>query len=699
MARPLTTIIPALVVLLTPAFGQLTEPWQTNWETFGREAAPLLRDVAIPAAGSSRFTTLTTYAGKPFEWQGEFFDYLDDTTGLMMMKPVAIPLSTGGVGLMIGVIAEFKSAAAARGLRQGQTIRFRGRLDTSANIAIIRLDDGTVTFTAWTIEVEIATDQPPTATIQLSAQGRTAGNGQTLALTAQAGQTVPVTFSAVSSTAGTGTITAYEWRNNNVVLDTKATFTANLSAATNDIQLKVTNSVGASATATARVNITLEQPAGPRLLTQAPVVHGASLEAVITSGAWVAIRGAEFTTVTRIWEGSDFLGTKLPTALNGISVRLNGKSAYVYFISPTQINVLAPDGLETGTVNVEVTTPSGVAAGTATVRERAPGFFPFDPGGRIYPAAVHLDGTFAGPTGLFGSAVVTRPPKPGDSIVLFGTGFGSTNPARSAAEVVSAPADLATKPAIRIGGVGAEAPYAGLVGSGLNQFNVVVPQVAAGDHLLEADSGGVGAQPNLFLCVGGGSGALAVNQSTLTFTATAAAPAPSAQTVEVTSTGDPLAFRATVQTDSGSWLAVDSGGQTPRALSVRVNTTGLAPGTYRGTITIDSCANTAGAKTVSVTLTIPQTGPAITSITPSAVKRGDTVTLRIAGTNMANAIAVSFDPASGITSTATRPAATEVQVDIRVATDAALGNRAVTVVTPTSRSNALNLRVDAAATQ
>ena len=74
---------------------------------------------------------------------------------------------------------------------------------------------------------------------------------------------------------------------------------------------------------------------------------------------------------------------KLPTSLDGVSVSVAGKPAYVYFISPGQINVQAPD-VGAGPVPVTVTTPSGTSAAvTATVCAQAPAFFlwPRKPGG------------------------------------------------------------------------------------------------------------------------------------------------------------------------------------------------------------------------------------------------------------------------------------------------------------------------------
>jgi hypothetical protein len=65
----------------------------------------------------------------------------------------------------------------------------------------------------------------------------------------------------------------------------------------------------------------------------------------------------------------------LPTLLDGVSVNVGSKPAYVNYISPTQINVQAPD-VGTGPVPVTVTTPNGTSvAVTANVVAQAPAFF------------------------------------------------------------------------------------------------------------------------------------------------------------------------------------------------------------------------------------------------------------------------------------------------------------------------------------
>ncbi|MEK7407883.1 MAG: choice-of-anchor D domain-containing protein [Acidobacteriota bacterium] len=236
------------------------------------------------------------------------------------------------------------------------------------------------------------------------------------------------------------------------------------------------------------------------------VVNAASFLPGIASGSWVTIRGTNLSSTTRIWTGADFQGNRLPTALDGVSVKVNNRDALVYYISPTQLNVLAPSDGATGTVSVTVTNALGTsAAAQATYLRYAPAFFEFDPRNRIYPAAVHPDGTYVGPPGLFGTAATTAPARQGGRILLFGTGFGPTNPAADPALLLGGAVPLATPNDLRIlvGGIPATLEFAGMVSSGLYQFNIVVPDVPDGDQTLVAEIGGQRSQSTLRLAVAG----------------------------------------------------------------------------------------------------------------------------------------------------------------------------------------------------
>jgi uncharacterized protein (TIGR03437 family) len=194
--------------------------------------------------------------------------------------------------------------------------------------------------------------------------------------------------------------------------------------------------------------------------------------AIIAPNTWVAIKGSLLSAPTdsRIWLGSDFVNNQMPTALDQVSVTMNGEKAYVYYISPTQLNILTPPDLAPGTVEVQVTA-NGHTSGIFLVQSQtlSPSFFVFD---GTHVIAAHLAGGDVGPTTLFPG--LTTPAKPGEEVVMVANGFGVT----SAAIVPGAPSQsgsLATLPVVMIGGIQANVLFAGLIGPGLFQFNVTVP--------------------------------------------------------------------------------------------------------------------------------------------------------------------------------------------------------------------------------
>ena len=149
---------------------------------------------------------------------------------------------------------------------------------------------------------------------------------------------------------------------------------------------------------------------------------------------------------------------------------------------------------------VQLTNSSGAASGTATLQAYAPGFFTFS--GK-YVAAVHTDGVYVAPPALFGPDETSRPARPGEILLIYGTGFGPTTPALAAGRIVSAAAPL-TDPSqlhIRIGGVAASVQFAGIVAPGLYQFNVVIPALSDGDQQIVADIAGYTTQPGLLIAI------------------------------------------------------------------------------------------------------------------------------------------------------------------------------------------------------
>jgi len=201
----------------------------------------------------------------------------------------------------------------------------------------------------------------------------------------------------------------------------------------------------------------------------------------------VEIKGANLAPAgdTRSWLNSDFVGNQLPKQLDGVSVTVNGTAAYVYYISPTQVNILTPPGAIQGPVNV-VLTANGVASASATAQAQAlaPSFFVFAGG---YVIGTHLNGSLIGPTTLYPGA--STPAKPGEIVVIYANGFGPTNvPVTSGSLTQSG--TLSPLPVIQIGGVTAAVQFAGLVADGEFQFNVMIPSsLANGDQPITATYG------------------------------------------------------------------------------------------------------------------------------------------------------------------------------------------------------------------
>lgn len=232
--------------------------------------------------------------------------------------------------------------------------------------------------------------------------------------------------------------------------------------------------------------------------------------ATIAPNTWVEIKGSNLAPGgdTRSWQTSDFTDGKMPTQLDGVSVMVNGKSAFVYYISPTQVNILtAPDGMQ-GSVQVQLTN-GGVASAAFTVQAQplSPSFFVFN--GGPYVAAVHLNGGLIGPATLYPGS--TSPAIPGETIVLYANGFGPTS-----GSIVSGSAmqtgTLSPVPVVKIGGIAAEVTFAGLVVPGEFQFNVVVPaSVASGDQPITANYSGAATQSGALLTILGAASSNQVN--------------------------------------------------------------------------------------------------------------------------------------------------------------------------------------------
>ena len=92
------------------------------------------------------------------------------------------------------------------------------------------------------------------------------------------------------------------------------------------------------------------------------VVNAAGFQTIIAPGAWITIFGRNLSPTTRVWKDSDFVQNHLPVQLDDVSVTIDGRPAYISYVSPTQLNVLAAAGTAVGQVPVQ--TKSGGLAST-----------------------------------------------------------------------------------------------------------------------------------------------------------------------------------------------------------------------------------------------------------------------------------------------------------------------------------------------
>jgi uncharacterized protein (TIGR03437 family) len=242
----------------------------------------------------------------------------------------------------------------------------------------------------------------------------------------------------------------------------------------------------------------------------AQILNATGEAAVISPNTWVEIKGSNLSQTTRIWDGNDFVNGQLPTSLDNVSATVNGKQAYIYYISPVQINILTPLDSAVGTVPVQVTTAAG--AGTVTtvnMQTNSLGFFTFN--SAQYVAATHGGGDcsslstgtcLVGPSGSTSPYPgLTTPAKPGETIVMYANGFGAVNPSVTPGSEVQQ-GNLPTMPVVTIGNLPCQVIFAGLVVPGEFQFNVVVPAAAPnGDNALSATYNGFTTQPGVLISV------------------------------------------------------------------------------------------------------------------------------------------------------------------------------------------------------
>ena len=208
----------------------------------------------------------------------------------------------------------------------------------------------------------------------------------------------------------------------------------------------------------------------------------------VTPGTWMEIYGQNLAADSRQWGGGDFNGVDAPTSLDGTSVTIGSQSAFVFYISPGQVDALVPGTLSgAGPQPVIVTTPKGTSTPfSVVVNPLEPGLLAplsFSVNGNQYLTALFSDGaTFVLPPGTI-SGVPSRQAKPGETITTYGIGFGSVSPNIPVGQIAEKDNSLNAQMHVMFGSTPATLSYAGLAPNfvGLYQFNIVVPNIDNSD--------------------------------------------------------------------------------------------------------------------------------------------------------------------------------------------------------------------------
>ncbi len=252
----------------------------------------------------------------------------------------------------------------------------------------------------------------------------------------------------------------------------------------------------------------ISPPPVPAIRPGNPVLTSFLGQAGFSSNTYVEIYGSGFATTSRLWAGADFNGANAPTSLDGISVTVNNRPAFIYYVSPGQININTPEDSATGPVQVQVRTAQGLSNTVTVNRARLSPTLQTVPqflvNGRQYVVAQTADfRSFIGTPNLIPGVAFTVA-RPGQTILIYALGCGPTTPATQAGLVAGQNAALALPFEVRIGGRTAAVNFGGIVANtiGLYQFNIVVPDLPPGDHAIELTVDGVPNNQNLVLTVG-----------------------------------------------------------------------------------------------------------------------------------------------------------------------------------------------------
>jgi uncharacterized protein (TIGR03437 family) len=203
---------------------------------------------------------------------------------------------------------------------------------------------------------------------------------------------------------------------------------------------------------------------------------GSTPVASVAPGSVVSVFGANLSAATAIGAANP-----LPQTLGGVTATIGQQLAPLFFTSPGQINFQLPEGvaLDGQTLTIASQGQPNVQV-NFNVARNAPGLFQQSIGGQPFGLAYHADGS---------AVTAAAPAQVGETIAIYGTGFGPTNPARLEGYALPASPvyNIVDSVTVSAGSVTvpAEAAFAlaGGVGIDVAQFAITDP-LASGSNVL-----------------------------------------------------------------------------------------------------------------------------------------------------------------------------------------------------------------------
>lgn len=225
------------------------------------------------------------------------------------------------------------------------------------------------------------------------------------------------------------------------------------------------------------------------------IVNGASFTPGLAPNTIGSIFGTNLSWGTRAVQASDMSGGVMPTSLGNVEVYFEGWPAYLYYVSPSQINFLVPSDLLPGTFQfwVDRQGTRGPIV-TVTLQGAAPAIFQTSAGAVI---ATHLNWSLVSSD---------APAVAGEIVSLWTTGLGNTNPQLEDG-VLPATAQwlsLMSQFEVQVNGAALDPSavlYAGVAPgyAGLYQVNVRLPDPLPPNPEIRIGLGGVLSPPGLIL--------------------------------------------------------------------------------------------------------------------------------------------------------------------------------------------------------